>query len=181
MAKKVTCNFYNNTDLNYIAGFLEAISSTKDILTTSVGGCNQFFAIKRLKGEDLQTTLYRDIATKIQSDICYFFTQDRFDKAIKEFDIKSVQPLNFQEDEFINLVKKWTCDRVLADTHGKNGFFLSQRLFGMLASFFSDKGDFKFLSANQDMYNWPWTDQMSDNYFFITEDHVYVLHFGESS
>jgi hypothetical protein len=161
----------------YISGYLECISRVKDIITPSVGGTNQFFSIDRHENHDVVTEI-KLFMTKHKDYYKNNYDVNFFDNTLTKV---SVKKLDDWEKGLQELIKKWTCDNELTGIHGKNGYLLSEYLVNfLLKDFFKDK-DIEVFKLLPDWGTWHWGDHMSEEYLFVTEDRIFIMHLGESS
>ncbi len=162
----------------YISGYLEAISRVKDILTPYLGGTNQFFSIPK----DVNKSLILNIENYIFAHKSWYDkynTHETLESKVNK--IKLVEIVNWQEN-FEDLISEWTCDEILIEIRGKNGYALSEYLIDFLLKyFFISKNEvtlYKMLPVGE---HWHWGDMMGDEYIFETETDIYIMHFGEST
>ncbi|MGN6648075.1 MAG: hypothetical protein ACTHJT_16245 [Cytophaga sp.] len=161
----------------YISGYLEAISKMKDILTPSVGGTNQFFSINN----NPQIDLLNNIRNFLKDNIQYyntFYNNEQFEERLRTITLLKIK--NW-EKEFPLLIENWTCDKTITSINGKNGFLLSEYLVNFLLKDFFQGKYVEVFKLLPDWEKWHWGDQMSEEYVFVTNDKIFIMHFGESS
>ena len=161
----------------YISGYLESVSRVKDILTPHVGGTNQFFSIEKDKQKSLTENILRFINNN-KDYYLQFGNEEKFKSDLEKIELKQIDSW---EENFQKLIENWTCDKILSEKFGKNGYYLSEYLIRfLLADFFKNK-NVKLYKMLPDWSTWHWGDQMSDEFIFEIDDKIYIMHFGESS
>jgi|GEM_PF-2134304 hypothetical protein len=161
----------------FISGYLECISRVKDIITPHVGGTNQFFSIDRDKNNDVLTDI-KSFMTKHKEYYKNSYDDNFFQTTLDKVSIRKIDDWknNLQE-----LIKQWTCDNDLIKIRGHNGHLLSQYLVEfLLKDFFKDK-TIEVFKLLPDWGTWHWGDHMSEEYLFVTDDKIFIMHLGESS
>ncbi len=161
---------------DYISGYLEAISTVKDILTPNLGGTNNFFRIQKNSSKTL-TENVKDYLIESKSWYVKFEGENRFNELLKEIKLEEIS--NWTK-KFESEISNWTCDKELEKINGKNGYYLSEYLINfMLKSFFKEQKVKLYRMLPE--WHWHWGDQMSSEFIFETENNIYIMHFGESS
>jgi hypothetical protein len=161
----------------YICGYLECISRVKDIITPSVGGNNQFFSIDRNENHDVVNEI-KLFMTKNRDYYKNSYDENFFDNTLTKV---SVKKLDDWKKELQELIKKWTCDNELTGIHGKNGYLLSEYLVNFLLKDFFKHKDIEVFKLLPDWGTWHWGDHMSEEYLFVTDNKIFIMHLGESS
>ncbi|SKC79022.1 hypothetical protein [Ohtaekwangia koreensis] len=162
---------------DYINGFLECVSRVKDILTPHVGGFNQFFSIDRNLNGDVLTNI-KDFMTENKNYYKNSSDDNFFENTLNKI---SIIKIDNWEKNLQGLVQNWTCDKDLSGLHGKNGFLLSECLINSLLKEFFKKENVEVYKMLPDWGTWHWGDHMSEEYLFVTNRKIFILHLGESS
>ena len=163
-------------EVYYICGFLNAISSLKDVITPDLGGQNQFFTIPK----DETKSIHENIIEYLKQNQKYylqFLDQEGFEKKLTEIDLAV---LFDWEIELSKQVATWTSDQDLVASFGHNGTLLSDRLVKLLSDFLKDERLYVYKLRSKTA-GWHWAGQISDDYVFETKSVIHILHFGESS
>lgn len=161
---------------DYINGYLECISRIKDIITPSLGGTNQFFSINRSEDNDVLAEI-KLFMTK-HKEYYNNSTGTSFESTIAEV---SVEKLDDWKKNLQESIKKWTCDNEITRIQGKNGYVLSEYLINFLLKDFFKDIPIEVFKLLPDWGTWHWGDHMSEEFLFVTEDKIFILHFGEST
>jgi len=162
----------------YISGYLEAVSRVKDIVTPFVGGSNSFFSIDKNASLNLLENLKTYLTAS--KDGIWFLEKRKTDAEILYKNI-SLKPISDWEEVFPTQIKNWTCDTALESINGQNGYSLSEYLVKFLLKEFFDSKQANLYKLLPDWGDWPWGDQMGEEFIFETESNIYIMHFGESS
>jgi len=162
---------------DYISGFLDCISRVKDILTPQLGGTNQFFLIdKKPKNDNLENV--KRFLVKNRKSYTWIENDLEFESWLNSI---SISKINDWQIELPKEIKIWTSDRELVEISGKNGYLLSEYLVNfLLKDLFQDK-EVEVFKLLPEWEKWHWGDQINQEYLFVTNDNMFIMHLGESS
>lgn len=161
----------------YISGYLECISRVKDIITPHVGGFNQFFSIERDKSLDI----INDIKLLMTKHKAYYKNSNDENFFNNTLDKISIRKIEDWESNLQQLIQPWTCDHDLIEISGRNGYPLSEYLVKFILKEFFKNQNVEVFKLLPDWGKWHWGDHMSEEYLFVTEDKIFIMHLGESS
>lgn len=149
----------------------------KDIVTPHLGGSNEFFQIPK----DPKLTLLDNFKAELLRHRAYYDryrTPDRLKSLLAKLEVVEIPNWQVQLQP---LVAGWTCDEKLVAISGKNGYLLSQILVENLLPAFFKKENVEVYKVLPEWGDWPWGDQMSDEFLFETKKGIWVMHFGVST
>lgn len=162
----------------YIDGYVKALSDVKMILTPYLGGVNRFFSIPFDKKLNTVENIRLYLTEHKEYYLYRMVTEERFQTII---DSVTIKPMDLWETNLKEAIGYWTSKRTFTELTGYEEDVIAEILVrDLLSDFFSDMTPTVYrLFANESL--WPWGDYIGDEFVFVTETGIYILHFGESS